>query len=240
MTTAGTPKVLQLLLSRGIPRPLSLLTSGSCAVISDTHTIAVHDSSDSPEWTLTAQARWPEEFQFSSHPWAAIAPAGSGGVVLLNMAVCDIGALPTDVRMSLLMQQQRYSPDPLPVSDLSPRYRVTLDSMQLFVAAATGAKRVIPVGAAFTVSDEAYRRHEQMTFSYLSPSLRIVARAISQFGPLSTNDLLHRVYPAPTANNKSALHVQLSRLRKDPRITLSRDADGRLMISHATAISDAS
>lgn len=233
MTAPATPQVLQLLLSRGVPRPLSAQTKGSCAILSDDRCITVYDS-DAADWTLTAQARWPDELQFDAHPWAAIAPAATGGVVLLNMMSCDLSGLPAEVRKSLLMQQQRYAADPLPASTLAPRYRVTLGSMQLHVSAPSGARRTVPVGgAAFTVSDDAYRRHEQLTFAYLPPSLRVVARALAEFGPLSTEDLLHRLYPAPTPANKSALAMRLSRLRSNPRIDLDRLPDQRLIIGHS-------
>ena len=150
MTAPATPQVLQLLLSRGVPRPLSAQTKGSCAILSDDRCITVYDS-DAADWTLTAQARWPDELQFDAHPWAAIAPAATGGVVLLNMMSCDLSGLPAEVRKSLLMQQQRYAADPLPASTLAPRYRVTLGSMQLHVSAPSGARRTVPVGGAATV-----------------------------------------------------------------------------------------
>ena len=239
MTVAATPFVLELLLTRGVPRPLAELSTGSCAVLSEDHTIYVYDS-QSPEWTLTAAARWPEEIQLNSHPWAAVAPSAQTGVVLLNMATCDIYALPREVRMSLEMQYQRYAAVPPPSSDLSPRFRVVIDSGQLRVMAPSGHSRVLPIGVPFTVTAEAFRRHEWMTFSYLSPSLRVVAWAISQFGPLSTSDLLHRVYPAPTSNNKTALNMTLSRLRHHPRVSLARLEDGRLTITQAAASDEAS
>ncbi|MDX1886905.1 hypothetical protein [Mycolicibacterium sp. 120270] len=232
--TDAAPHVLQLLLSRGVPRPLSGLSTGSCAVLSQENTISVFDS-EAADWTLTAQARWPEDIALDSHPWAALAPHESG-VVLLNMTACDISALPVEVRMSLEMQHQRYSPASTPASTLAPRFRVVTDSGQVRITAPTGTTRVLPIGAAYTVTEDAYRRHEELTFSYLSPSLRVVARAISLFGPLSTNDLLHRVYPAPTDKNKSALNMTLSRLRHHPRVNLDRLDDGRLTITHGASV----
>jgi hypothetical protein len=237
MTVAGTPLVLQLLFSRGVPRPLSELATGSCAVISEDHTISVYDSS-SPDWMLTANARWPEEIVLTSQPWAALAPTAPAGVVLLNMAVCDVRALPAEVRMSLEMQHQRYAPLPASSPDLAPRFRVTVDPGQVRITAGPANTRVLAIGAPYTVTADAYRRHEVMTFSYLSPSLRLVARAISQFGPISTGDLLHRIYTAPSAQNKSALHVTLSRLRRNPQIHLSRLEDGRLTISNRAGSAD--
>jgi hypothetical protein len=232
MTVAATPLVLQLLFSRGVPRPLSELATGSCAVISEDHTISVYDSG-SPDWMLTAHARWPEEIVLTSQPWAALAAAPTG-VVLLNMAVCDVRTLPAEVRMSLEMQHQRYAPLPSLPPDLAPRFRVTVDPGQVRITAGPANTRVLAIGAPYTVTTDAYRRHEMMTFSYLSPSLRLVARAISQFGPISTGDLLHRVYTAPSAQNKNALHVTLSRLRRHPQIRLNRLDDGRLTISTRT------
>jgi hypothetical protein len=230
MTVAATPLVLQLLFSRGVPRPLAELATGSCAVISEDHTISVYDSG-LPDWMLTAHARWPEEIVLTSQPWAALAPATPTGVVLLNMAVCDVRTLPAEVQMSLEMQHQRYAPLLSSPPDLAPRFRVTVDPGQVRITAGPANTRVLAIGPPYTVTADAYRRHEMMTFSYLSPSLRLVARAISQFGPISTGDLLHRVYAAPSAQNKNALHVTLSRLRHHSKIRLNRLDDGRLTIS---------
>lgn len=227
--TAAAPMVLQLLLSRGVPYPLANLTTGSCAALSGEHMLSVYDCEIAPAWTLAATARWPETSTLDAHPWAALAPH-SHGVVLLNMTTCDLSALPAGVRMSLDMQLQRYAPTARPAAALSPRFRVSADSGELRITAPSGSTRVLPIGPAFTVTPEAYDRHEEQTFAFLSPGLRVVARAISDFGPLSTNDLLHRLNPAPTRADKSALHMSLSRLRHHPRVSLSRLDDGRLTI----------
>ncbi|MGD9622281.1 MAG: hypothetical protein AB7G47_19830 [Mycolicibacterium sp.] len=228
--TAAAPMVLQLLLSRGVPQPLATLATGSCAALSDDHVLSVYDCEIAPAWTLTAAARWPETIMLDAHPWAALAPHNHG-VILLNMATCDTSALPAGVRMSLDMQHQRYAPAARPASALTPRFRVTTDSGELHIAAPSGSTRVLPIGPAFTVTADAYDRHEEQAFAFLSPSLRVAARAISDFGPLSTNDLLHRLYPTPTRADKAALHMSLSRLRHHPRVSLTRLDDGRLTIS---------
>lgn len=227
-----TPQVLQLLLSRGVPLPLAGLSAGSCAVVSEDHRLSVFDSA-APEWTLTAQARWPEIFTPNAHPWAALAPQ-SAGVVLLNMAACDISALPAGVRMSLDMQQQRHIPTPTRPA-AGERFRVSLDSGELRITTPAGGVRALPIGAPYTVTPDAFRRHEEVTFSYLSPSLRVVAQAIAQFGPLATGELVHRVHPAPTDKNKAALNMSLTRLRRHPRVTLVRLDDGRLTITSSGA-----
>lgn len=235
MTDATTaPIALQYLFSRGVPRPLSWQSTGSCAVISDDLLISVYDTATSPEWTLTAQARWPESAALDAHPWAALAPHNDG-VVLLNMAACDVSALPPGVRMSLEMQQQQYAPGAPPPAALAPRFRIAAEPGQLRITAPAGTTRVVPIGAPYTVTADAYHRHEQATFAYLSPSLRVIARAISDFGPLSTSDLLHRVYPAPTAQHKAALKTTLSRLRNHSRVALTRLDDGRLTIAPTVA-----
>jgi len=231
MPNSPTPLVLQLLLTRGVPAPLDALSAGSAAIIGEDHSIAVFDSAG-PQWTLTAAARWPESVTANAHPWAALAPHSSG-VLLLNMATCDVDALPAEVRMSLDMQRHRHGPPTLAPAAAGGRFRVVIDSGELRISAAAGGVRAVPIGAPYTVTADAYRRHEVTTFSYLSPSLRVVARAIAQFGPLSTNDLLHRVYPSPTDKNKAALNMTLSRLRQHPRISLDRLDDGRLTITAA-------
>lgn len=231
--SGGTPQVLQLLFSRGVPRPLAELSSGSCAALSENHLISVYDSDSSPGWTLTAQARWPEAIAYDAHPWAALAPCNEG-VVLLNMSVCDVSGLPVEVVMSLKMQQQRYTVPP-PAATPTARFRISVDAGQLRVAAPWGTTRVLPIGAAYTVTAEAFQRHEDLTFSYLSVALRVAARAISDFGPLTTDDLLHRLHPAPTVANKQALNMSLTRLRRHPRILLERLADGRLTITQRPA-----
>lgn len=231
MTAAAPPTVLHLLFARGVPRPLAGLSAGSCAALSEDHRITVYDSQPSPEWALSAQARWPDEIDLDSHPWVALAPH-SHGVILLNMRSCDVRALSEPVRMSLNMQHQQYSVATDPAA-LGPQFRVAADSGELRITSPAGHVRVFPIGAPYTVTAEAYRQHEEQTFSYLSPALRIVARAIADHGPLSTSDLLHRVFPAPTSENKKSLHVTLSRLRHHPRVTLERLGDDRLRIAHA-------
>lgn len=225
-----TTAVLQLLLARGVPRPLAGLSAGSCAAISEDHRVTVYDSQPSPEWALTAQARWPDGIDLDSHPWVALAPH-SHGVILLNMRTCDVRALPEPVRMSLTMQHQRYSVA-ADAPTLGPQFRVAADSGELRIISPAGHVRALPIGAPYTVTAEAFRQHEQQTFAYLSPALRFVARTIADHGPLSTNDLLHRVFPAPTSANKKSLHVTLSRLRQHPRVTLERLENDRLRIAH--------
>ncbi|MCT7373004.1 hypothetical protein [Mycolicibacterium llatzerense] len=229
--TAATPMVLQLLFTRGVPRPLAGLEAGSCAAVSDDQTITVYDSQPSPDWSLTARARWSESIDLDAQPWVALAPH-SHGVILLNMRTCNISALPEPVRMSLQMQHDRYSAIPLPTGT-EPQFRIAVDAGALRITTPAGQTRALPIGAPFTVTAEAYRLHEQKTFAYLSPALRVVARTIDDHGPLSTSDLLHRVHPAPTNDNKKSLHVNLSRLRHHPRIQLGRDGEGRLTIAHA-------
>lgn len=226
MMSSQSPELLQRLLTRGVPAPLASLSSGSAAILAADHTITVFDSVGS-QWTLQATARWLASSTSITHPWAVLAPHPSG-LALLNMATCDVSALPEAVRMSLDMQRHRHAHA---ASAPEGRFRVLLHSHEAHITAPAGAVRVVPIGTPYTVTAEAYRRHEEVTFSFLSPSLRVAARTIAQFGPLSTEELLHRVYPTPSANNKAALNMTLTRLRKHPRVVLSRGEDGRLTVA---------
>lgn len=220
------------LFERGVPEPLAGLSDGSCAALSNDDQITVYDSQVSPEWTLVARAHWPASIILDSHPWAALAPHNHG-ILLLNMTACDVSSLPEPVRMSLDIQHQRYaSHSPSPV--LGPQFRITVGAQQLRITASSGSTRALPIGAPFTVTEQAYRLHQQKTFAFLTPTLRKVARAIADYGPLSTHELLSRVYPGAGRKDLNNLHVQISRLRADDRITVTRLDDGRLTIALAT------
>jgi len=219
-------QTLRLLLSNGIPDPLADFPDGTCAIIDDDRTITVYDGVPD-NWRLTAAASWPPEPRLSLCPWVALAPTDTG-IVLLNLATTDIAPLPTPVQRSLEMQRNQHT---VGVARAQAPRRVHLRDGQVHICSPSGPIRAIPVGAPYTASQEAFERQQAHTFGFLSPALRIVARMISLYGPITTSDLLYRVYPNPSNKDRSTLHVTLSRLRGNPRVDLRRTPDGRLDIS---------
>jgi hypothetical protein len=218
--------ILRWLLIDGTPDPLANLSVGTYAVIDDSARITVFAPLSDHAWTLSAQASWPGRRRAVRNVWAAIAPADSGGVVVVNMSAVDISGVPGAVQWCLRLQNARHGLRALrSMRGLS--RAVLRDGVLTF----TGLERVVRIGPPYTATAEAYREQADAAFEFLSPALQTVARVIAQQGPVSRVALAAELYDNPSDRDRSALEMTLSRLRQHPRVRLERGDDGLLTIA---------
>lgn len=222
--------LLRSLLLDGTPDPLSALDVGVYGVIDSSGRICVHAALPDSAWSLSAQCSWPAGRRVVGNVWAAIAPDHDGGVVVINLARVDISRLPESVQCCLRLQNARHGLRVSAPGRCSPQ-AVMREGVLTF----TGLDRFVRIGAPYTATEAAYQEQAESAFEFLSPALQAVARVISVYGPLSRAEVASRVYEGPSDNDRSALEMTLSRLRRHPRVRLERGDDGLLSIEAVAA-----
>lgn len=218
--------LLRALLLKGPPDPLADLCTGTHAIIDSSSRTTVFSALPDNAWTSTAHASWPTSWRAARTVWAAIAPAENDGVVVVNLSVVDISALPDPVQWCLRMQNARHGLRAVGSAGGRPR-AVLRNGVLTF----TGFDRIVRIGAPYTATQAAYLEQAEAAFEFLSPALQTVARVIAQCGPISRVALAAEVYGNPTNKDCAALEMTLTRLRQHPRVRLDRGVDGLLTIA---------
>jgi hypothetical protein len=217
--------ILRSLLLNGPPTPLGDLSLGTYAIIDESARITVFAALADHAWTLSANGSWPAQPRAAHNVWAVIAPADSGGEVLVNLSTVDISGLPDSVQWCLRLQNARHGLRALPSSRGCSR-AVLRDGALTF----TGLDRLVRIGAPYTATEDAYLDQADTSFEFLSPALQTVARVIAHIGPVARPALAAALYKEPSDRDRAALEMKLTRLRQHPRVRVERGADGLLTI----------
>lgn len=213
------------LLRRGTPAPLSNLETGTHAVI-DGGEVTVFNAMVDQAWKVTATVQWPENHMRVLAVWAVIAPAQSGGLVLVNTRAVDYSRLTPAVRWCLDAQRVRHSDNVWAKKpDKAARAQI-VDNVLSF----SGTNNRVMIETPFTMTEDVYRDRSREAFEFLSPALGKAAQVINERGPISRPDLAHALYGSAGRTEMNTLAMTLSRLRRHPLIALEDDAGGRCAV----------
>lgn len=218
---------VQRFLTEGAPSPLTETSEGWYAYL-DAHTADIRVVGAIAGWELVAPARWQPRRVYPT-PWAAAGFAQTGELVALNLARISHTQLPQTTVRALQLQALQFcsTPPHLWARTTVHAARYTHDGYLMIGA------RKIPMTKLLSTSETVFEDEQEKTFHYLSPKQRNIAQLLDTYKGLTLDDLLCKLQEISPEkrHSKAALHVELSRMRNQPKIAICKSADGRYTIT---------
>jgi hypothetical protein len=218
-------------LAEGAPSPLTETGEGWFAYL-DAQTADIRVVGALTGWDLVAPARWHPRRVYPT-PWAAAGFAQTGELVALNLARVGHTKLPDVTRRALDLQAMQFCSTPphqwARTTVHTARY--THDGYLM-----VGARK-IPMTKLLSTGEAIFEHEREKTFHYLSPKQRNIAQLLDTYEGLTLDDLhskLQEIAPGKR-HSKAALHVELSRMRSQPKIMICKTPDGRYTVHAKTA-----
>lgn len=223
---------LEPFLLRGAPDPLAGHTGGTHATVSRRGLITITGSQIAQPWALTADAQWPAAPRLSPTPWVVAALTPDEDLLVINLAQVDVRGLPAAQVRGLRLQAEQFCSTTAHQWSKTATVKAayTHDSHLLIGSYSLAAPTPLQIG------EDVFSSELSKTFSGLSPKRRRIALLLQRHGGLTVEQLAAH-FAGPQATEKqlratrSALHVEFTRLRQHPEISLKINSDGVYTIS---------
>lgn len=223
---------LEPFLLRGAPDPLAGHADGTHATVSRRGLITIIGSQSAAPWSLTADAQWPSTARLSPTPWVVAALTPDEDLLVLNLARVDIRGLPAGHVRGLRLQAEQFcSTAPQQwAKTATVKAAYTHDSHLLVGSYSLAAPTPLQI------DEDVFSSELAKTFSGLSPKRRQIALLLQRHDGMTLEQLAtHFAGPQATPkqlrDTRSALHVEFTRLRQHPEISLKINSDGVYTIS---------
>lgn len=214
-------------LTEGAPSPLTEQSEGLYALL-EPRTADLTVVGAVQDWKLVASARWKPR-RIYPNPWAAVGLTQDDDLMILNLARVDHTALPLSTRRALELQAHQFCSTRAPqwARTTTHSARSTHDGYLLIGA------RKIPMKQLLKTSEEIFTREREKSFGALTPKQRNIAHLLATAdGGLSITELVTQLQQLDPDKRitKAAVHVELSRMRHHPTLSLIRSHDGHYTI----------